>query len=283
MKTRHHLLQRITTIACVLVGALVLAGTVSAFFMPGIEAALALPPVYKVISVTPTARPTQPLQPMNTAPSAPMGTVTPSMTPATAASMTPVTVSLLAQDNFQRANQLYWGTASDGQAWGEDAQQSPSFSIRGDVGQIANGHGVYDAIIGPMVTDAEIVFSSTLSHFGPSHLGVVLRWTDANNWYKAYIDGSQLILLKRVAGKISRLRSAAFTAQNGRSYSLRFRVAGSLLSARAWPTGQAEPTTWMVMATDTALTAGFGGLRPVIQNGAVATFTLFVEMAAREK
>jgi hypothetical protein len=275
MKTRHPLLQRITTIACVLVGALVLVGTVSAFFMPGIEAALTLPPAYKVISVTPAARPTQPLQPMNTATSAPMGTVT-------AASMTPATVSLLAQDNFQRANQLYWGMASDGQAWGEDAQQSPSFSISGDVGQIANGHGVYNAIIGPMVTDAEIVFNSTLSHFGPSHLGVVLRWTDANNWYKAYIDGSQLILLKRVAGKISRLRSAAFTAQNGRSYSLRFRVAGSLLSARAGPTGRAEPTTWMVTATDTALTAGFGGLRPVIQNGAVATFTLLVEMAARE-
>src|SRR5215469_3367123 len=277
MKTRHPLLQRITTIACVLVGALVLAGAVSAFFMPGIEAALTLPPAYKVISVAPAARPTQPPQPMNTATPAPMGSVAPSMTPATAASITPATVSLLAQDTFQRANQLHWGTASDGQAWGEDAQKSPSFSIRGDVGQIASGHGVYNAIIGPMVTDAEIVFSSTLSHFGPSHLGVVLRWTDANNWYKAYIDGSQLILLKRVAGKISRLASAAFMAQNGTSYSLRFRVAGSLLSARAWPIGRAEPTTWMVMATDTALTAGFGGLRPVIQNGAVATFTLFVE------
>ena len=28
---------------------------------------------------------------------------------------------LLAQDTFQRANQTFWGTASDGQRWGGDA------------------------------------------------------------------------------------------------------------------------------------------------------------------
>src|SRR5947208_17088576 len=33
------------------------------------------------------------------------------------------------QDTFQRPNQTYWGTASNGMTWGGDANSSSSFSI----------------------------------------------------------------------------------------------------------------------------------------------------------
>ncbi len=40
----------------------------------------------------------------------------------------------LAQDTFHRANHTYWGTASDGQIWGGDANSSQVFSIAGNSG-----------------------------------------------------------------------------------------------------------------------------------------------------
>jgi hypothetical protein len=116
-----------------------------------------------------------------------------------------------------------------------------------------------------------------LNHFAQSNLGAVLRWTNLNNWYKAYINGTQLVLIKNVAGKITRLSSVAFTTQDGQSYMIRFRVTGSTLMAKAWLTGQAEPATWMVMATDTDLSSGFGGVRLIIHDRVVARITMFVE------
>src|SRR5258708_32037550 len=44
----------------------------------------------------------------------PASTPTPSPSP-------PTPTATLAQDTFQRADQTYWGTASDGQLWGGDA------------------------------------------------------------------------------------------------------------------------------------------------------------------
>jgi hypothetical protein len=189
-------------------------------------------------------------------------------------------MSLLAQDTFQRNDQQFWGTASDGQLWGGDAKISKNFSITGHAGAVMSGQGIFNATLGPRATDADVAFSGSLSLFsnGTSNIGSVLRWTDANNWYKAYIDGTQLILLKNVAGVVTRLNAVAFTAQNGIAYTLRFRVVGTMLSAKVWMSSQAEPTAWMVMATDTAIPSGLGGLRLVVQNGATAKITMFTEM-----
>jgi len=187
--------------------------------------------------------------------------------------------TLLAQDTFQRADQLYWGTASNGQPWGGDANSNAHFVIANHMGQIVHGHSIYNATLGPRIMDVEIVFSGSLSRFQHANLGSVLRWTDVNNWYKAYIDGMHLILLKDVAGTMTTLNSVSFPAVPGTSYTLRFRIVGSQLLARAWPAGQAEPSMWMVQATDMTFTSGFGGLRLVVEDGAEATMTTFSESA----
>ncbi len=266
--------QRLITIGCVLIGLLVLVGTVSAFFSPAIQAALTVPPSRTNMPASgvthgaiPTAASTKPPLTITMTASSPSPTMVPAM-------------NLLAQDTFQRNDQQFWGTASDGQAWGGDAKTLKNFSITGHMGVVVGGQGVFDATLGPRVTDADVVFSGSLSLFGngTSNIGSVLRWTDANNWYKAYIDGTQLILLKKVTGTVTRLNAVAFTAQNGIAYTLRIRIVGTMLSAKAWLVGQAEPATWMVIATDAALPSGFGGLRLVVQNGAVAKITMFTEM-----
>ena len=183
-------------------------------------------------------------------------------------------------DTFQRADSPLWGTASDGQKWGADANTSPNFAIQTKSGRITQGNGVYNAILGPRVADADVVFSGSLSKFQPNdNIGAVLRWTDTNNLYKAYIDGSNLVLLKIVAGNMTTLAAVPFLATANTSYSLHFRAVGSQLMARVWQSNQVEPATWMVQTSDTALTSGFGGIRVVIRDGNNATITAFTETA----
>jgi hypothetical protein len=192
--------------------------------------------------------------------------------------LTAANPGVLASDTFQRADHLFWGMASDGQLWGADANNNPSFMITNHMGRIMNGNGIYNASLGPRATDSDVVFSGLLSSFlQGSNLGAVLRWQDTNNWYKAYIEGTQLILIKDVAGTITVLNAVPFPTHANTFYTLRFRIVGSQLMARVWPVGQVEPTNWMVKGTDNAISSGFGGLRLVVMAGAEATFTMFAE------
>jgi len=202
----------------------------------------------------------------------PTGTGISSLTPT--ATSSPGTT--LAQDTFQRANQTYWGKASDSQTWGGDANSSNVFSISGNTGKISNGNTSYSAVLGPVATNAQVLFSGLISNFNNVNLGVVLRWNDGNNWYKAYIDGSDLVIQKKVNGSTTVLVQVAFAATAGTSYAMRFSVSGTTLSAKVWQTGQTEPTNWMVNATDNSLQSGYCGLRMLDQNGAVVTFTSFI-------
>jgi streptogramin lyase len=191
---------------------------------------------------------------------------------------TPTPGAVLAKDTFQRANQTFWGTASDGHTWGGDANNINVFSIVGNAGQVANGSTSYSAVLGPTTTNAEILFSGSLSSLSgtTTNIGGVLRWTDGNNWYKAYIDGSNnLVIQKKINGSATILATVPFSPLAGTSYTLRFRVSGSTLSAKVWQTGSTEPTSWMVTATDSSLQSGFCGLRVLVQTGVVATYTSF--------
>ena len=187
--------------------------------------------------------------------------------------------TLLAQDTFQRPNQALWGTASDGHTWGGDANTISVFSIVNNTGQVSNGSTSYSAVLGPVATDAEVLFSGSMSKFSNTNLGAVLRWTNGNNWYKAYIDGASLVVQKKVNGATTILGSTPFAAIAGTSYTLRFRVVGTTLYARVWQTGTTEPATWMIMVTDSSFSSGYCGLRMLAQNGTTATYTSFVATA----
>src|SRR6266516_4634762 len=61
-----------------------------------------------------------------------------SLTPTATTTATPGPGATLATDTFQRANQSFWGTASDGQTWGGDANSQAVFSTSGNAGRISN-------------------------------------------------------------------------------------------------------------------------------------------------
>jgi hypothetical protein len=188
----------------------------------------------------------------------------------------------LAQDTFQRQNQQLWGTASDGRTWGGDANKTNAFSIANGVGQIADAQGTLNALLGQSGTNMEVMVSGSLNHFddGDVNLGVVLRWSDANNWYKVLIDGTHVTLLKRVKGVTTTLATAPFQAQDGKMYSLRFQAIGAMLFARAWPVGSPEPQTWTLNVTDTTLTTGQAGVRVLIEEQSVVNIITFSVSAA---
>ena len=131
----------------------------------------------------------------------PTQSVLPSPTSTGISSPTPTATSspgtTLAQDTFQRASQTYWGKASDSQTWGGDANNSNVFSISGNTGKVSNGNTSYSAVLGPVATNAQVLFSGSISNLNNVNFGAVLRWKDGNDWYKAYIDGSNLVIQKR--------------------------------------------------------------------------------------
>lgn len=262
--------MRIRSIMFAVVSLCMVGGLVAGFFTRTIEAALT------VQSVT-VARHTNggaTGQPVKSA--TPGASVTPAASPTTIANG----ATVLAEDTFQRAAQTFWGIASDGRLWAGDANSIEVFSIVNGVGQIDHAQGTFNAVLGALNTNAEVLISASVNQFvagGNVNVGAVLRWTDANNWYKALIDGTKLQILSRVNGVTTSLASVPFQAKGGVAYNLRFRVIGANLFARAWQSGQPEPATWMLTVADTTLTQGMGGVRVLVQNTTVIRVTSFLE------
>lgn len=203
----------------------------------------------------------------------PSPTPSPTLTP----SPTPVQGQIIAQDTFQRPNQTFWGTASDGQVWTGDANKNTIFSVNNNTGQIiGNGNNTVSALLGPSVSNAEVLFSGSISTFSPSNiLGATLRWNSGGNLYRVAINGKNLIIQKSVNGTVTQLKSVSFAATTNTSYSIRFNATGTTLSAKVWQTGTTEPSNWMATVTDTSITSGYAGLREVLQSGTTVTITSF--------
>ncbi|MBA2392792.1 MAG: hypothetical protein H0V70_08600 [Ktedonobacteraceae bacterium] len=219
-------------------------------------------------TVTPTATPAATATPTATATITPTATVTPTPTG---------TPTSLAQDSFQRANQSHWGVASNGQTWGGDANTANSFSISSNTGLVSNTSGSYSAVLGATALNSEIYMNASISSFANNNFGGVLRWTDGNNWYKAYIDGTSLIIQKKVAGTSTTLKTVPFAALSGTSYSIHFRVVGSTLTANVWLSSGTEPSGWMATATDTSLTSGYCGMRFLAQGSTIAVTSFLAQ------
>ncbi len=198
-------------------------------------------------------------------------TATPSTTSATG-------VVTLANDTFHRPDQTFWGTASDGLAWGGDVNTSSDCSIAAHKGQItrtANGVSYYTGLLGPSFANGEVLASGSISRYNPSHLGAILRWSDNSHYYKAFIDGQQLHLIKRDGKNAPTLQAIPFTAQANVSYTIRFRAFGTTLEARVWQTGTTEPTAWMVTGTNNTFPSGRGGMRPQLDQNVTLQTNFF--------
>ena len=268
-------------IGITLLGILIIGGLLASFYSKAIEQALTLTPGKNTSSRATGIGPKMPT-------ASPTAIVLPATATQTAQMLQ---ATILAQDTFQRADQALWGAASDGQSWEGDANKLTAFSIAGSNhtwGQIANNRGnqsqgeqIYNALLGPASENVNLVVSGSVNLFRlNANFGVVLRWKDVNNWYKALIDGTDLIVLKRVNGVTTRLGALRFTALSGKTYTLHFRAIGATLFASAWQSDQSEPDHWMIVVSDMSLVSGQGGVRVVLENNTVIHVASFLETVA---
>ncbi len=203
------------------------------------------------------------------------GTAAPTATTKPVPTVAPVPGATLGLDTFHRTNQSLWGKASDGLAWGGDANSAGFFSISGNQGLVANGSGSYSAVLGSKAANEEVVFTGSINSFANNNFGAVLRWTDNNNWYKAYVDGASLILQKRVNGTTTVLAHVPFVAAGATAYTIHFRTVGTTLSANIWKAGAAEPAGWMATATDSSFASGYAGMRMQVLSGSTLSISSF--------
>ena len=231
---------------------------------------------------TPTSTTTVTPSPTSTTVVTPSPTSTTVVTPSPTSTLTPTPNpgTTIAQDTFQRANQTHWGTASDSHVWAADANTQNTFSIVSNQGQISNGNTYYNAVLGATTSNAEVLLSGSISSFNNANMGAVLRWKDTNDWYKAYVSGTSLVIQAKVNGTYSTVGSTTFSATAGQSYTIRFRAVGTGFYAKAWATGTTEPTAWMVTGTNTSLQTGYCGVRVQLQSGVTAKFSSFLATTA---
>jgi len=290
MRTYRHRLARsrrlsprAVRIGLIVFGLIILLDLITARFSAQVQSALTLPHVTFSNSglQVPFMKPAATTGASSTGKTGTATTPVATTASATVTSTPVLPANVLARDSFQRPNQQFWGVASDGQSWAGDAVKAPAFAIVNHSGQvIGNSSAIYDSVLGKPVADSEVLVSGSVSSFADANMGVLLRWTDGNNLYKVFIDGTNLTVLKKANGAFSNLQSTPFAARSGASYTIRARVVGTSIMARAWQTGQAEPSNWMLIVTDNALTSGYDGLRLIVQTGITITITSFVESKA---
>jgi hypothetical protein len=185
---------------------------------------------------------------------------------------------VLASDDFERADQSYWGISPSGQPWQADAQTAHSFFISGNKGLVSATAGFLCGVLGPVVTNSEVRFAASLSHYGASGLGAILRWDSPDDFYKVVLDGHGLTLSRVMDGMEIPLGIVPITPRDGASYTFLFRASGSQLSAVIWPTGQPAPTDWQISLSDSALSAGRDGIGVLVQAGIQAQVSDFKEV-----
>lgn len=166
-------------------------------------------------------------------------------------------MTVLGTDNFTRANQTTWGTASDGQTWAR-VRGAMNWAITSNEGTCNSASAFNIFRLGSLAPgDVELLVRVTPADT-PSNTGLVARFVDSNNFYYGVLNSGFLTIGKDVAGSFSTLRSVSFTYSAGTAYWLRFRLIGTNLFLKAWQDGVAggEPNTWQATITDSSLASG---------------------------
>jgi hypothetical protein len=190
----------------------------------------------------------------------------------------PPPTTAVVRDAFGRTTAGSWGAADAGGSWTVQGAAS-RYAVATGVGRqiiSATGSTAESALSSVAVTGSNtrvgITWSRTAAA-GTLYASVVPRAVSAAADYRVkVIVGSNgrpaLYPIKRVGGVETNLAAVSppITVAANTSYSLAIRLAPSgastVVSAKLWPTGAAEPTAWQVSATDgTAALQGAGSVK----------------------
>lgn len=117
-----------------------------------------------------------------------------------------------------------------------------------------------------IVVDSEVSLKYQFGDLDPGgNLEVRLRDNTGSYVLTVRNDSSTVTLSKLVAGVFTTLGTFTASTTDTNWHGVRFRVVGSAIKARLWDAASAEPSTWNLDITDTAVTAA-GTMRIAIAN-----------------
>ncbi|GAA3693036.1 hypothetical protein GCM10023081_33000 [Arthrobacter ginkgonis] len=170
----------------------------------------------------------------------------------------------LAEDAFGRNLAAGWGSADTGGAWTQLGSSS-YFSVSGGQGRIrmsaaGQGPSLYLADLAETSTDTTVKVSTTpIGNGSGTYISVTGRHINSTNRYwaqlKATSNGTLTLAVARQAGTQTTLGQAniAGALAAGNQVNVRVQVTGTnptLIRAKAWHVGAAEPANWQAQATD---------------------------------
>ena len=157
-----------------------------------------------------------------------------------------------------------------GGSWTISSGTASNFSVNGSQGVVslstlnAEQHATFD-VGSAAAQDVRLWCTLPVTPSGaPINWGILLRFTDANNYYWADaqvpVGGGNITvrLIKRVAGVATQIATATTAVAHSTSVPLALRAvtSGSTFRVRLWSSDATEPTTWDLSTTDTDLTSG---------------------------
>jgi large repetitive protein len=191
-----------------------------------------------------------------------------------------------ASDAFSRTSTNGFGTAPTGGAW-SIAGTTSSFSVDGSAGRISLGAGVgpgaYLAAVSTSDADTRVTFSTAQPMTGNgATLSLVGRRVVGSGDYRAPLrllsnGTAQLSLVRATStGAETSLRAPVTVpgalVQAGQGVVVRMSATGTsptVLRAKAWLAGTAEPAAWLLTTTDTTVglqVPGSIGVRPYLSS-----------------
>jgi hypothetical protein len=160
-----------------------------------------------------------------------------------------------------------WGTASDGlHAYAVGNGTASNFSVNGSEGLVdlstVNAEQHISTDIGASFNqNVRLWCTLPVTPTGAGiNWGILLRYTDASNYYWADVQvgtDSSLTLrfIKRVAGVATQIATAVSPVTHSTSVAraLRAQIVGSAFRSRVWPATSPEPQYWQLVAEDSAI------------------------------
>lgn len=191
------------------------------------------------------------------------------------------TSGVYGQDNFARSNQSGLGIASDGQSWKQyPSSGTVTASISSNAATFSGNGSETDGVftlgaISTLDLDLQIDFNQD----GDPSNDVGLFWHGdgtTQNTYRLIMDHANLILQKYVGGTRTTITSIATGIANASTTTVTFHVqmTGTTINARAWVTGQTEPSSWLISTTDSTFASGNFGIWAWVNSG-TATVSRF--------
>lgn len=178
-------------------------------------------------------------------------------------------------DIFSRTSSSSWGNSTSGATW-TTVGTAADFNVASNVGTIAqsaaaaNKYVLLQASTVLNVQQSADMATAALSAGASQHIGLVARYVDTNNYFRAQLDFTtgalvNIQIIQRIGGTETTLGTAttALTHVAGTYYNLTFSIVGNQLKAKVWTVGTSQPSGWQIVTTsalNVLASAGYVGI-----------------------